>query len=146
MPDDKDIVVINDNEWKDLDFKALKDVSKKYFDKHLKGQVVTNENNNAIIILAKRGWYHTFYNNIVDYETVVIFKELIKVIKRAEFIGFGDRNKKDSKSTLGYLNYLNNVLINNKVYVQVNISIRIDIIGNFYYDHYIKKKSPPLYR
>jgi len=27
MSDDKDIVVINDNEWKDLDFKALKDVS-----------------------------------------------------------------------------------------------------------------------
>ena len=135
----KNLTKIIDTEWKKLPKRALGKISEKYFDKYLKGKKVINIENNVEIILAKTGWRHTIRTNKTTYNNIIIFKKLKEVIERAQFINFGELKEKDVKSTIGFLNYKSEVLINNKEQHTVKISVRIDENGKFYYNHYIIK-------
>ena len=130
------LIKIKDTEWIKLSKRALRRTSKIFFDKYLKGKKVINKDNSVEIILAKSGWRHTIRTNKTSYNNIVIFKKLKKVIELAKFDNFGESQKSDPKTTLGFLNYQSEVLINQEKY-SVKITVRSDENGKFYYDHYI---------
>lgn len=137
MKRDSNTVIISEIQWKGLNFK-LKEVSKKYFDKNLKGKQIINQDNKAKIILAKKGWRHTIHSKIITYKEIVIFKKLNEIINKAQFDYYSKPDKSDAKTTLGFLNYKIYVIINGTKH-EVKISIRIDKNGQYYYNHYITK-------
>lgn len=140
-------VKINDSDWAALSKHELIKAGNAFFDdnyKTEKARLAFNYQKSVPIIISKNGFRHSVAMS-GSYLNIVLVKKIKQIIERAAFVNMKEKKHNDSKSTKGYLNFVNDNVFVNGERIEVKITVRINQLGKskierFYYDHYKTRK------
>jgi len=134
------IPAVNESLFKDMNLSDIKKFVRKYYNENIKGETVKNKHKGISVRFTRKGIEHVVYarkGGKEKYKAVTVLQEMMR---NAEYTNFKEKENKDVKAVLGYLNFKVKVNIDKKIH-SFRLVVRLTVHGNFFYDHAVKIKS-----
>ncbi|MDR0814146.1 MAG: hypothetical protein LBN37_00175 [Bacteroidales bacterium] len=114
---------------------------KQFYNDHLKGKTVVNQDKGISVIFSRGGRDHVLYGRGIGFEKLIAITKLDDMVRNAKFCNFKNPDDDDDvKKIVGYMNFKVPVDINGQI-CHFRIVVRITMEGKFFYDHSVKIKK-----
>lgn len=125
-------IPITESQWGNLGIADLRRAVRQYFNDHLKGRTIVNDETKIPIRITVASARKTAFGEAMYHKKAELVRILPELLKVAKYNNFGQRKPQDSVEILGYLNFKAKCMLDGKI-EHVRIAVRFQKGGKFYY-------------